>query len=191
MDVKNFKNASFIVRRGIHLNLRPCSRLGTCAQNFSNLIKVGKEIENGIQGGRIVNNSVAQVVQQNSLPKKKVKSFSFTTLAEPYADIFERLRLNGLLQSRKGFIHEYTPKNFDLFKSCAYHSIIQGHDTEDCPALKFKIQSMIDSGKIKLQLESSSSSGCIADTSTIFVKGDPSKLAPRHLKRKHATSQEH
>ncbi|KAH0643138.1 hypothetical protein KY290_034744 [Solanum tuberosum] len=226
--------------------------LGTCAHNFSDLIKVGKEIENGIQGGRIVSNSPAKVVQQtfqakipvnqqskmrennsifmtmqqpqhypsdqflqshatfnycnmhlqhpckqqlhhaqsSSQPQKKVKSFSFTPLDEPYAVIFERLRVNGLLQSRKGFISEYTPKHFDPSKNCAYHSNIQGHGTEDCPALKFKIQSMIDSGKIKLQLEPSSNNGNIADTSTFVVKGDPSKLEPKRLKRKRAISQE-
>ncbi|KAH0716784.1 hypothetical protein KY290_013044 [Solanum tuberosum] len=128
--------------------------------------------------------------QSSSRPQKKVKSFSFTPLDEPYVDIFERLRANGLLQSRKGFIPEYTPKHFDPSKNCAYHSNIQGHDTENCHALKFKIQRMIYSGKIKLQLEPSIISGSIADTSTIVVKGNPSKLASRRLKRRCATSQE-
>jgi len=80
------------------------------------------------------------------------------------------------------------PKHFDPSKNCAYHSNIQGHDTEGCPALKFKIQSMIESGKIKLQIYPSTSNGNII--STIVVKGDPLKLAPKQLKRKHATSQE-
>ncbi|KAH0635842.1 hypothetical protein KY289_035757 [Solanum tuberosum] len=159
----------------------------------------GKEIENGILGGKIVSNSATKVVQQtfqakipvnlqskmrennsifmtmqhpqhypsdkflqshatsnycnehlrhlckqqlhqaqsSSRPQKKVKHFSFTPLDEPYADIFERLRANGLLQSRKGFIPEYTPKHFDPSKNCAYHSNIQGHDIEGCLALKF------------------------------------------------------
>ncbi|KAH0745156.1 hypothetical protein KY285_001157 [Solanum tuberosum] len=226
--------------------------LGTCAHNFSDLIKVGKEIENGIQGGRIVSNSPTKVVQQtfqakipinlqskmrennsifttmqqpqhypsdqllqshatsnycnmrlqhpckqqlhqaqsSSRPLKKVKPFSFTPLDEPYADIFERLRANRLLQSKKGFIRKNMPKHFDPSKNCAYHSNIQGHDTEGCPALKFKIQSMIDSGKIKLQSEPSGNNGNIADTSTFVVKGDPSKLSPKRLKRKRAISQE-
>ncbi|KAK4731650.1 hypothetical protein R3W88_024638 [Solanum pinnatisectum] len=134
--------------------------LGTCAHNFSNLIKVGKEIENGIQEGRIVDKSAIQVIHQtfqakilvnlqtkirennsifitmqqsqhhpsdqvlqyhatsnyynvrlkhpceqqfhqaqtSSLPQKKVESFSFTPLDVPYAVIFERLRVNKLLQ---------------------------------------------------------------------------------------------
>ncbi|KAH0695823.1 hypothetical protein KY289_013305 [Solanum tuberosum] len=50
--------------------------LGTCARNFSNLIKVGKEIENGIQGGRIVNNSTSQVVQQTFRAKILVNTQS-------------------------------------------------------------------------------------------------------------------
>ncbi|KAG5606268.1 hypothetical protein H5410_027760 [Solanum commersonii] len=43
--------------------------LETCAHNFFDLIKVGKDIENGIQGGRIVNNSATQF--SNKLSKRK------------------------------------------------------------------------------------------------------------------------
>ncbi|MCE3215498.1 hypothetical protein HAX54_002596, partial [Datura stramonium] len=38
--------------------------LGTCSRNFSDLICIGKEIESGIQGGRIVDNLKAQVDHQ-------------------------------------------------------------------------------------------------------------------------------
>ncbi|MCD7463895.1 hypothetical protein HAX54_051659 [Datura stramonium] len=109
---------------------------------------------------------------------------------EPLANIFERLRSKGLFQPKKVFIPKHPFSNFDLFKSCAYHSNIQGHDTEDCPALRFKIQNMIESSKIRLQQEPPTNNGDIASTSTIFVKGHPSKLVPRDLKRKRATSQE-
>ncbi|XP_060182161.1 uncharacterized protein LOC132611811 [Lycium barbarum] len=125
--------------------------------------------------------------QSSSQHKKKRKSFCFTTLNEPLANIFKRLSSKGILQPKKGFIPKHPPPNFDLSKSCSYHSNIQGHDIEECPALRFKIQSMIESGKIKLQLEPSADN--IANTKTTVVKGDPSKLAPRHLKRKRATSQ--
>ncbi|XP_060210977.1 uncharacterized protein LOC132637993 [Lycium barbarum] len=125
--------------------------------------------------------------KSSSQHQKKRKSFCFTTLNEPLANIFERLSAKGILQPKKGFIPKHPPPNFDLSKSCAYHSNIQGHDIEECPALRFKIQSMIESGKIKLQLEPST--GDIANTKTTVVKGDSSKLAPMHLKRKRATSQ--
>ncbi|XP_060200631.1 uncharacterized protein LOC132628893 [Lycium barbarum] len=224
--------------------------LGACAHNFSDLIRIGRELENVIQEGRIIDSSATQDVhqtfqakilrnlqsemkenqfasttmhqaqchkshqifqshatmqsprQQNSQQgyqrrvhqaqsssqhKKKRKSFCFTTLNEPLANIFKRLSAKGILQPKKGFIPKHRPPNFDLSKSCAYHSNIHGHDIEECPALRFKIQSMIESGKIKLQLEPST--GNIANTKTTVVKGDSSKLAPRHLKRKRATSQ--
>ncbi|XP_060181515.1 uncharacterized protein LOC132611125 [Lycium barbarum] len=224
--------------------------LGVCAHNFSDLIRIGRELENAIQEGRITDSSATQAVHQtfqakiprnlqsemkgnqfasttmhqaqchkshqifqsyatmqcprqrnsqqgyqqrfhqahsSSQHQKKRKSFCFTTLNEPLANIFERLSAKGILQPKEGFIPKHPPPNFDLSKSCAYHSNIQGHDIEECPALRFKIQSMIESGKIKLQLEPST--GNIANTKTTVVKGDPSKLAPRHLKRKRATSQ--
>ncbi|XP_060181975.1 uncharacterized protein LOC132611578 [Lycium barbarum] len=125
--------------------------------------------------------------QSSSQHKMKRKSFCFTTLNEPLANIFKRLSAKGILQPKKGFIPKHPPPNIDLSKSCAYHSNIQGHDIEECPALRFKIQSMIESDKIKLQLEPST--GNIANTKTTVFKGDSSKLAPRHLKRKRATSQ--
>ncbi|KAG5580457.1 hypothetical protein H5410_051084 [Solanum commersonii] len=45
----------------------------------------------------------------------------------------------------------YSSSTFDLSKNCAYHSNIQGHDTEECPALRNNIQNMIDKGKIIVQ----------------------------------------
>ncbi|XP_060211816.1 uncharacterized protein LOC132639382 [Lycium barbarum] len=227
--------------------------LGACARNFFDLIRIGKELESSIEGGRIIDSSAAQAVHQtfqakipgnlqsemkehqftsmtmhqaqchqshqifqsyatmqyprqqnsqngyqqrfhqaqsSSRQQKKRKSFSFTPPDEPLASIFERLSAKGIPQPKKGFIPKHPPPNFDLSKSCAYHSNIQGHDIEECPALRFKIQSMIESGKIKLQLEPPTSNGNIANTNTIVVKGDPSKLAPRHLKRKRVTTQE-
>ncbi|KAG5605389.1 hypothetical protein H5410_026881 [Solanum commersonii] len=41
------------------------------------------------------------------------------------------------------------PRNFDGNKRCAYHSGIQGHDTEDCYGLKNQIESLIRRGVIK------------------------------------------
>ncbi|MCD9643208.1 hypothetical protein HAX54_030458 [Datura stramonium] len=72
-----------------------------------------------------------------------MKSFSFTTLDEPLANRIERLRAKGLLQPKRGFIPKHPSPNFDLSKICTYHSNVQGHDTENCPALRFKIQRYI------------------------------------------------
>ncbi|KAG5574116.1 hypothetical protein H5410_063882 [Solanum commersonii] len=65
--------------------------LGTCAHNFSDLIKVGKEIENDILGGRILSNSVAKVVHQtfqakipaNLQSKMRENNSFFMTMQQP------------------------------------------------------------------------------------------------------------
>ncbi|KAM3319679.1 hypothetical protein P3S67_006879 [Capsicum chacoense] len=119
-----------------------------------------------------------------------MKSFSFTPLGEPMVNIFARLRTKGLLQPRKGFIPKFPSLRFDLSKSCAYHSNIQGHDIEDCPALRFKIQSLVERCKIKLQQGPPISNDNVANKVILFVKDGPSKLAPRHLKIKRAASLE-
>ncbi|XP_060195219.1 uncharacterized protein LOC132624458 [Lycium barbarum] len=128
--------------------------------------------------------------QFSSRQQKKMKSFSFTPLDEPLSNILERLSAQGILQPKKGFIPKHPLPNFDLSKSWAYRSNIQGHDTQECLALRFKIQSIIENGKIKRQQEPPTSNDNITNTNAIIIKGDPSKLAPRPLKRKRATTQE-
>ncbi|OIT22935.1 hypothetical protein A4A49_63442, partial [Nicotiana attenuata] len=235
--------------------------LATCARNFSDLIRIGNELECGIQEERFVGNSTTQTINQtfhqeisenaqskkkedssvamtaihqpqchenhqflqsyatsnlhdshlqpdcqqnfqqnfmkqspqaqyNLRQQKKMKHCYFAPLDEPLVDILERLKAKGLLQPRKGFISEHPTQNFDPSKNCAFHSNIQGHDTEECPALKFKIQSMIEQGKIKIQPELPSNNCEISTAGTITVKGDPSKLAQRCLKRKRIADQE-
>ena len=39
--------------------------------------------------------------------------------------------------------------NYNPEASCAYHSDSQGHDTDDCWALKYKIQNMIEAKEIE------------------------------------------
>ncbi|KAK4729647.1 hypothetical protein R3W88_022635 [Solanum pinnatisectum] len=56
----------------------------------------------------------------------------YTHIAEPYVQLFERLRTSGVLQLVEGKLLDPILHNFDGNKRCAYHSGIQGHDTEDC-----------------------------------------------------------
>ncbi|KAG5595217.1 hypothetical protein H5410_036449 [Solanum commersonii] len=51
-----------------------------------------------------------------------------------------------------GKLPDPIPCNFDGNKRCAYHSGIQGHDTEDCNGLKNQIESLIRRGVIKCTL---------------------------------------
>ncbi|KAG5631521.1 hypothetical protein H5410_003238 [Solanum commersonii] len=74
---------------------------------------------------------------------------TYTPIAEPYTQLFERLRAAGVLQPVEGKLPDPIPRNFDGSKRCAYHSGVQGHDTEDCYGLKNQIESLIRRGVIK------------------------------------------
>ncbi|KAG5620497.1 hypothetical protein H5410_005715 [Solanum commersonii] len=74
---------------------------------------------------------------------------TYTSIAEPYAQLFERLRKAGVLQPVEGKLPNPIPRNFDGNKRCTYHSGIQGHDTKDCYSLKNQIESLIIIGVIK------------------------------------------
>uniref|UniRef100_M1DDA9 Polyprotein n=1 Tax=Solanum tuberosum TaxID=4113 RepID=M1DDA9_SOLTU len=52
-------------------------------------------------------------------------------------------------RDHEGEIPDPIPRNFDGNKRCAYHSGVQGHDTEDCYGLKNQIESFIRRGVIK------------------------------------------
>ncbi|OIT32397.1 hypothetical protein A4A49_59649 [Nicotiana attenuata] len=119
-----------------------------------------------------------------------LKFRTFTPLKESLTSIFERLKAKGLLQPRKGWIPQNLPPDIDWSKTCAYHSYIQGHDTEECPALKHKIQNMIENNKIIVKQEQPCNNYDSLVANTIVVKGDPSNLAPRPLKRKREAKQD-
>ncbi|KAG5610177.1 hypothetical protein H5410_021458 [Solanum commersonii] len=73
----------------------------------------------------------------------------YTPIAEPYAQLFERLRTARVLQPVEGRLPDLIPRNFDGNKRCAYHLRIQGHNTEDSYGLKNRIESLIKRGVIK------------------------------------------
>ncbi|XP_060212073.1 uncharacterized protein LOC132639649 [Lycium barbarum] len=74
---------------------------------------------------------------------------TYTPIAEPLAQLFERLRTARLLQPIEGRIPDPIPRNFEGNKRCAYHSGIQGHDTEECFGLKNQVEALIKSGAIQ------------------------------------------
>ena len=60
------------------------------------------------------------------------------------------MKAAGIIQPIEGKIPEPIPKWFDGSKSCAYHSGVVGHATEDCYGLKNKIEALIKEGVIQL-----------------------------------------
>lgn len=81
---------------------------------------------------------------------KKRKPCNFTPLTESISSIFARLNASGIMQPRKGRIFDPSHPSLNPSKYCAYHSNAQGHDTEECLALKHKIQNMIDANKLRV-----------------------------------------
>ena len=104
-------------------------------------------------------------------------------------DIFQRLCAKGLLRPINGWIPKHSTSNFDLSKNCAYHSNIQGHDTEECAALRNKIQNMIEKGKIIVQQGRQNNNCNPYMANTFIVQGDPTKMYVRHLTRKRKSHQ--
>jgi len=76
---------------------------------------------------------------------------TYTPLAEPLAQLYERLRTAGVLQPIQGRIPNPLPGWYDETKHCAYHSGAAGHDTESCLTLKDKIEALIKEGIIQLK----------------------------------------
>uniref|UniRef100_M1DGM9 Uncharacterized protein n=1 Tax=Solanum tuberosum TaxID=4113 RepID=M1DGM9_SOLTU len=117
------------------------------------------------------------------------KSRTFTPLMETLTSIFQRLWAKGLLKPRKGWIPKHSSSTLDSSKNCVYHSNIQGHDTEECPALKNKIQNMIENGKIIVQQGPLNDSCNPSMANEVIIQGDPTEIYSRHLTRKRKSHQ--
>ncbi|KAH0644608.1 hypothetical protein KY284_032492 [Solanum tuberosum] len=203
----------------------------TGIQSFDSLIRIGKELEYGIQSGRIVDEQIHFQVLKNpsdersknvsiSIPLKpsnqntgqvhaifyscdmrfkpynsrvsqlKIrKPRTFTPLMETLTSIFQRLWAKGLLKPREGWIPKHSFSTLDLSKNCVYHSNIQGHDTEECPALRNKIQNMIEKGKIIVKQGPVNNNCNSSIVDAVIVQGDPTGLYSRHLTRKRRSHQ--
>jgi len=117
------------------------------------------------------------------------KPRTFTPLMETLTSIFQRLWAKGLLKPREGWIPKHSSSTLDLSKNCVYHSNIQGHDTEECPALKNKIQNMIESGKIIVQQGPLNNDCNPSMANGVIVQGYPKGIYSRHLTRKRKSHQ--
>ncbi|KAG5611331.1 hypothetical protein H5410_022612 [Solanum commersonii] len=168
-------------------------------QSFDSLIRIGKELEYDIQSGRIVNKQIHFQVLKNPLDEKSRNASTFVPPkqsnqnTEQVHAIFNLCNMHfkpynsrvSLHKPRKGWIPKHSFSTLDLSKNCEYHSNIQGHDIEECPALRNKIQNMIENGKIIVQQGPLDNNSCNPSTSnTIIVQGDPTWLYSRHLTRK-------
>jgi len=78
----------------------------------------------------------------------------FTHIPMTYIELLPNLFNNALavICPMKPLQPPY-PKYYDASAKCDYHSEAIGHSIENCRALKFKVQSLIDSGWLTFQVE--------------------------------------
>ena len=63
----------------------------------------------------------------------------------PYAQLFPQLLAGQLVQLRTmGPTPNPSPRGFDPNAHCEFHSGAPGHTIENCKALKFKVQDLVD-----------------------------------------------
>jgi len=101
-------------------------------------------------GGQNLNQVQNQNFVQRSNPEEK--TVKFTPIPMNYMEFLPDLLKIALvaLCPAKTLQPPY-PRYYDASAKCGYHSGEVGHSTENCRALKFKVQSLIDSGWLTFQ----------------------------------------
>ncbi|XP_070017518.1 uncharacterized protein [Nicotiana sylvestris] len=124
---------------------------------FSDIIKFGERIEEGIKSGMMTNFEALQAtnkaLQSSGISKKKEKpqpNFDrkplrkYTTIAEPIDQMYERLKAAGYVTPIPVVAMENSSQWVNPNKTYAYHSNMKGHTIDECRILKDKIQTLID-----------------------------------------------
>ncbi|KAK4727617.1 hypothetical protein R3W88_032534 [Solanum pinnatisectum] len=88
---------------------------------------------------------------RNRPPYERRPAKNYTPLAEPIAQLYERLKEAGYVTLVLALLVDVRTKWYDPNKVCAYHSGMKGHTTEVCRALKDKVQMLIDTKAIQLK----------------------------------------
>ncbi|XP_060178843.1 uncharacterized protein LOC132609024 [Lycium barbarum] len=112
-------------------------------QKFSEVIRMGDFIEEGVKTRRITNLAALQAtnkaIQADSAKKKRDGVSAVLTIQE------------RILQPIQGRVPNPLPGWYDGTKRYAYHSGVTVHDTENCLTLKDKIEALIKEGVIQLK----------------------------------------
>jgi len=102
------------------------------------------------QGGQSSNQAQNQNFGQRSNLGEKI--MKFTPIPMTYAELLPDSLKNAMaaLCPAKTLQPPY-PRYYDANAKCEYHSGEVGHSTENCQALKFKVQSLLDLGWLTFQ----------------------------------------
>ncbi|KAJ8527706.1 hypothetical protein K7X08_015157 [Anisodus acutangulus] len=118
--------------------------ISVVGRSFSEVIRMRDFIEEGIRTGRITNFVALQATSE-------------TIQLDSFEGAVKRKRdgVSSVVTPIPGNVPNPVPKWHDETKHCAYHSGIPGHDTENCYALRDKIEALIKEGVIQLKGPSS------------------------------------
>jgi len=97
---------------------------------------------------RLQCNEYNQAIRKGDYKQEK-KVMNFTHIPMTYTEILPYLLCKNLIKvcpTRP--VRPPYPKNYDVNARCDYHGGVSGHSTETCGALKRKVQSLMDSGRL-------------------------------------------
>jgi len=101
-------------------------------------------------GGQNFNQAQNQGSGQKSNSTERV--VNFTPIPMTYAELLPDLLKNALVALCPAkVVQPPFPRYYDANAKCEYHSGEIGHSTENCRALRYKVQSLIDSGWLTFQ----------------------------------------
>ncbi|XP_070025287.1 uncharacterized protein [Nicotiana sylvestris] len=111
---------------------------------FSDIIKLGERIEEGIKSGMVTNFKALQAtnkaLQSGGISKKKEVDAVM---------LYERLKAASYVTPIPVVAMENSSQRVNSNKTCAYHSGMKGHTIDECCALKDKIHTLIDTKVIQ------------------------------------------
>ncbi|XP_070022318.1 uncharacterized protein [Nicotiana sylvestris] len=141
---------------------------------FSDIIKLGERIKEGIKSGMLTNFEALQAtnkaLQSGGISKKRdVRATpptrqnyprpqpnfdckpprQYTAIYEPIDQLYERLKSTGYVTHVPAVELENPSQWVNPNKTCAYHSGMKGHTTDECRTLKDKIETLIDNKVIQ------------------------------------------
>nr|XP_018624797.1 uncharacterized protein LOC108944345 [Nicotiana tomentosiformis] len=134
---------------------------------FSDIIKLGERIEEGIKSGMVTNfeelQATNKALQSGGISKRKEVGAvmkprpnfdrrpprQYTPIADPIDQLYERLKAAGYVTHIPDVAMENSSQWVNPNKICAYYSGMKGHTIDECRILKDKIQTLIDTKVIQ------------------------------------------
>nr|XP_016461548.1 PREDICTED: uncharacterized protein LOC107784869 [Nicotiana tabacum] len=154
--------------------------MSTMGKSFVEAIKIGEMVENGLKIGHILSQSSIRVMSQaiqsgsggvENKKKKEEVAIEASSLRNPHPPRghfhpstpqhyypHRDVAYAMFPQPPNGFVATRTPNrqnpespSYRLSTRCAYHSGVEGHDTEDCWTLKRAIENLIEQQRVVLK----------------------------------------